>query len=178
MSRLLAVLSVLLVLSGCGGDPPPAAPPEPSPSQSETEAAAPVMPAEATEDSKAGAEAFVKHYATLVNHAQATGDTRKLAAAEGGACSSCARAREGVESLYRTGGHLIGGAWRIRITSMRRSTVLDGWNATAVVTYSKQVVHLAAGHTQKVNQAGQMSVTLFIEQRKNEWRVNEWLRTA
>ncbi len=63
---LTAVIGVLcLLLAGCGGSPEPKPPPKAEPSASPSASASPtppVMPAAAKEKTKAGADAFTRHF--------------------------------------------------------------------------------------------------------------------
>ncbi len=65
-----AVAALLLpTLGGCAGDEAPEASPATSASSTSTSAAVPTLPAAATGTGPKAAEAFVRHYVDLINHA-------------------------------------------------------------------------------------------------------------
>jgi hypothetical protein len=176
---LLVVVAVLLMLTGCGGDPK--ADPSPSPSSPvtspvSTTPSAPVMPAEAKAEGKAGAMAFVKYYVELINHAQATGDTSALAAAEMPKCHSCQTARNGVQAHYEAGGSIKGGDWRIEKSVAVPNPAVGGWNVDLSVSYGRQVVSYGTSQPDKVNPAGEMVLSVQVGRVDDAWRVFEWVR--
>jgi Family of unknown function (DUF6318) len=88
----------------------------PSPSRSvSTKApkspAAPKMPPAARKLSSAGAKAFVRYYAVLVNSAWASGDTKELRAVGTTQCDACSAAVHAIERVVRAGGYKHGAAW-------------------------------------------------------------------
>lgn len=125
---VVSVVVSALVLSGCTGedDEPDA---DESPSQSTaptstdptdpTSAAtadtpeAPELPTDATQQTEAGAEAFVRHYIELINYAQSTGDGAPLSDLSAQSCSVCQSFASRSDSLYAEGGRSEGGDFTV-----------------------------------------------------------------
>ena len=104
-----------LLLSGCGGSPEPKPLPKESkssPSESPS-ATPPVMPAAAKKKTKAGAEAFVRHYVRVINYAGRDRRTRELRTL----CTRYVRQvhmrlADGIdEDLSQTAARIVGGGW-------------------------------------------------------------------
>lgn len=178
-----AVVAVGLLggsLSGCGGTtdagppPSPSATPSTSPSASPSPTA-PVMPDAARENTKAGAVAFVRHYVDLINHAQATGDTKALAAVEDRGCDSCRSGRRYLDSVYENG-RITGGAWSLStVLGTVRNPATDGYNVDVVVRFGPQVIHRKGKPDQRLR-GGRLAMTVFTARLGHEWCVREWTR--
>lgn len=103
-----------LVVGGCTPDEPEPTPTTPvetstsTPETSEPTAAAPDMPAEASEPTAAGAEAFVRHWIDLINLAYASGDTSPVTEISGPTCKVCSTTVERIDSVYSQGGRIEG----------------------------------------------------------------------
>jgi len=122
--RHRAVAGVLL--AGCGGSPEPKSLPKPSPSTSASVSPTPpVMPATAKEKTKAGVVSFIRHYVALINYTQATGSTAQLASVETADCSTCAKSRGAVETLYQSGASVHGGDWSINSLNALRNPAIQ-----------------------------------------------------
>jgi hypothetical protein len=116
MRGLVAAVLAGLLASGCGGSPEPG--PLPAPEKSSTPSASatpapPVMPKAAKAKTRAGAEAFVRHYVQLVNYAGANGDTGPLRDASLDTCVKCMALADGIDKVYSSGGRIIGGGWTL-----------------------------------------------------------------
>jgi hypothetical protein len=173
------VVVVLAVLAGCGGDPK--AEPTPSlstPSVSTTPSpTAPVMPAAASENSKAGAIAFVRYYIELINHAQATGDVAALAAVEDPDCKSCTQGREYIQGTYAAGGHIEDGQLRLRVLSALQNDAINGWTVDAKLSFGPQtVVNPSATPSVQQLEGGGVPITVLVANRSDRWSVAEWTR--
>lgn len=179
---LLIVVAVLLMLTGCGGDPkadPSPSPSSPATSPVSTTPSAPVMPEEAKADSKAGAIAFVKYYVELINHAQATGTVDQLLAAESVDCKSCASGRKYIANVYDSGGHIEGGELAVTILSSLRNVSLKGWTIDAQLTFGPQtVVRPTASPSNEQLDGGETPVTFLVSRRSAGWTVSEWTRAS
>jgi hypothetical protein len=172
-------LAALLVLAGCGGDPKADPSPSPStPSVSTTPSpTAPVMPAAASENTKAGAIAFVRYYIELINHAQATGDVAALAAVEEPGCKSCTQGREYIQGIYSAGGHIENGQLRVRVLSVLRNAAINGWTVDARLSFGPQtVIKPSATPTAQQLQGGSVPITVLISKQTDRWSVTEWTR--
>lgn len=172
-------LMLLTSLSGCGGDPP-AAQAQPSrtptsPSSSPTPTP-PALPAAAKRNTKAGAKAFVRHYIDLINYAQATGSTAHLAQAESKACGSCKNGRHYLNGVYRPGGEIIGGAWKIRRMSVRRDADIGSWHARVLVHFGPQTIKRVNPVRVQRLHGGNLPVDITAIHFENEWKVLEWTR--
>ncbi|MEZ0578128.1 DUF6318 family protein [Nocardioides sp. MH1] len=122
-----AAALLMVVLGGCGGgDDPPGDPGTPSASSSsevtstttETTAIAtgpvePTVPPEAESRGQAGVTAFVRFYWRVVNYAMKTGDVNLLARIDQPSCSGCAAGIQGINRVYRRGGKIVGGNYRV-----------------------------------------------------------------
>ena len=64
---------------------------------------APVLLEEATQQTAAGAMAFVRHYFAVVDYAYATGDTAPLTAVSDPGCLPCAGIKEMVDKSFAAG---------------------------------------------------------------------------
>jgi hypothetical protein len=172
---LVGVVTALVVLAGCGGDPK--AEPSPSPStptvSTSPSPTAPVMPAAAAENTKAGAIAFVRYYIELINHAQATGDVGPLEAAESSDCRSCQRASKAVTDIYLSGGHIEGGRWEGTVRSASPRPDLKAWTLFTIVRFEPQVV-FKDGQSTRLN--GGRSVITFVVVHTDQWKVIRWSR--
>jgi hypothetical protein len=95
--------------SSTATSPPTAtsAPPTVEPGASSEVLVAPRLPAAATVPDAAGAEAFVRYWYELVNHAYATGDGEALLAVSHADCIGCLGTVENIRTATDTGG-----AWR------------------------------------------------------------------
>ncbi|MGI8946536.1 MAG: DUF6318 family protein [Ornithinimicrobium sp.] len=127
--RVTAALSLaILAGAGCTGPGQPSPPPEPveslgessatsepPPPDTETKTAtatsspttkaggAPELPPEATEQTEAGAEAFVAHYFDLLNYGTMTPDAGALANTGTPQCQTCVAFEESLQSLAEDG---------------------------------------------------------------------------
>jgi hypothetical protein len=131
------------------------------------------MPAAASENTKAGAIAFVRYYIELINHAQATGDVDALAAVESPDCRSCTSARDVVTKIYASDGHLEGGKWSGRIRSVAPRPDLNAWTVFTVVRFAPQLV-VEGGQTTQLK--GGQSLITFVVGHSDRWQVIRWSR--
>ena len=82
---------------------------------------APVLPAEAREQTAAGAIAFVRHYFAVVDYAYATGDTAPLATISDPGCLACAKVRDTIDATIADGGSYVTAA--TQVTDLRVSGI-------------------------------------------------------
>ena len=144
-----AIALLYTSLSACAPDmprpttlaPPSAASsasPEVTTSSPEPEqAAAPVMPAEAHEQTAAGAIVFVRHYFAAVDYAYATGDTAPLANISDPECLPCAAIKEMIDATVAAGD-----TYDVDHTQLLELSVPDGEPRGAVEVH---VLHSDAG---------------------------------
>jgi hypothetical protein len=117
---VLAAVVLSVALTGCSAEegPPPSpsspsassasAPETPVPTSSSAAPAAPELPAAATTFDAAGAEAFVRHFWDVVNHAYATGDTDPVLAISDTGCGACQSLVENARAVTDAGGSFVG----------------------------------------------------------------------
>lgn len=176
--KRLYVVALALLLSGCGGDPPPAAPPPPSPSPSHATAAAPEMPEGAKEDSREGANAFVRYYVDLINHAQLTGNTATLARLEEPGCGSCNNGRKFLNGVYSAGGHILEGQIRLKIIDSFRNRALPGWTIDAALVFGPQtVVRPWRSPSNEELNGGRTVATYLVKRTEDRWAMADWSRS-
>ena len=175
---LAAICGALcLLLAGCGGSPEPKPPPKAEPSTSPSPSATPpVMPAAAKEKTKAGAEAFVRHYVALLNHAQATGEVDPMRAVESPSCKSCRSVQDDLTKLYGSGGHIEGGAWTLSQVIGVDPTPNGGRNVALVVTFGPQEVVRPEPAPAQHLKGGSLPLTMQLSTDPAGWRVAEWTR--
>ena len=115
---------------------PGAAVTSPSAGPETAAATAPVLPAEAREQTAAGAIAFARHYFAVVDYAYATGDTAPLAAVSDPACRPCAGVKDMIDTTV-----LAGGSWETEPTMVTEVSIPEGEPVGAVnvlLTYSSE----------------------------------------
>ena len=119
LAVMSGVLGLLLapVLSGCDGSAEPQPLPRPtaslSPSSASPSPTPPVLLAAAKEKTKAGADAFVRHWVLALNYAGLSGDTTVLRELALPGCVKCGALADGIDKIYKDGGHLEGGGWTV-----------------------------------------------------------------
>ncbi|MFE5838388.1 DUF6318 family protein [Arthrobacter sp. NPDC056493] len=69
----------------------------------------PLRPALSSENSKEGAESFIRYWFWLFNYGVETGDLSKWTKRASPACEFCSSLKKGVAASYRDGGWLVGG---------------------------------------------------------------------
>jgi hypothetical protein len=174
----------VLALGACSDDDPePKFAPTPStsaPTEESTSPASPSdpvepsMPTEATRDSDAGAEAFVRYWIEMVNFAQRTGQTNGLRKLNDVRCAGCRGMVEAIDSAYRSGGHIVGGALS---AGRLRELPLDfgaEWAAFANAKTAPQTVVRQDGTEEKHNGA---PFDLYTYVDWNDGWSMRWLRT-
>lgn len=176
------ILALCLLVAGCGGEPSAPVPSSgpsatASPTPSSTPTGAPVLPEAATQNTKAGAIAFVKHYIELINYAQATGDTAALAAVDSKACKSCANARNHLDQIYAAGGHITGGEFSVAVYQAVQNAAFGDWAVFVGLHFAPEtVVQPTRTPPYEHYKGGQGPATFFPEFRSTGWAVAEWNR--
>lgn len=116
-------LSLMLAVGCSGQDPPPsdATPTNGGSTTSGTSTAAttaptsnvpagaPALPEAARQQTPAGAEAFVRHWFTLLNYAYQSGEVDPFLATASEACRTCAALAGTVTAVYQRGNRISGG---------------------------------------------------------------------
>ena len=173
---LLVLVALLMMLTGCGGDPkadPSPTPSTPATSPVSTTPSAPVMPEEAKAETSSGAIAFVKFYVDVVNHATSSGETQALADASAPACESCRSVIGKVNDLYSAGGHSEGGTWRL--VEVRVTSVQKPWRVAGHLSYSRQRI-VRPGAADETFKPGEYDMEFTLKHRDGRWQVGKWVR--
>ena len=174
--RALAVaVAGLLLLAGCSDNPEPA-PLEPSssPSTSESPDAAPEMPDEARENTPEGAEAFVRYWVEVLNHATVSGETQILRDHSSSDCTSCQSILDLIDSTYGDGGAIQSEGWKIN----QMSVALGPGNpapasAALVIISSPQSFTDSESQPVRRTKGGRQPIDLSLSwSSKTGWRVD------
>lgn len=181
---------LLAFVAACGGAPEPQPLPKPASSTSPTPSASasaaptppvmpPVMPEAAGAKTKAGAEAFVRHYVDVLNYATFTGETATAHALDGGKCTSCDRMLKSIENIYASDGHVEGGAWTSTPVSQVPFPDGSGRTVDVKITYGPQSVFADAESEAKRYTGGGRLVSFVLETKKGgRWQIAEWTRAS
>jgi hypothetical protein len=148
-----ALVAGSLVVAGCTPDEPEPTPTTPvetstttsAPETSEPTVAAPEMPAEASEATAAGAEAFVEYWFAAANYGVSTGDVSPLEAASGSECAVCASVIDAIEENYADGGRVDGNLFSL--TAVASPPVEDSAALTTMQFEQAAGTHIAADGT-------------------------------
>ena len=180
-ARALGGAALLLVLvAGCDGEEDP---PNPSPPSSSTPSSAtssetvvvtsgpvePVPPPETVEDSKAGAEAFVRYYWDVVNFATKSGETEALSRLDQPSCDTCRAGIAGVKRVYDAGGEIVGGKYRVTRLETARSAS-GRWTVIAYTHVGEQRA-VGAGELDRIYPAGRDKWLIALTRIEDRWSV-------
>ncbi|MDT9593984.1 DUF6318 family protein [Nocardioides zeae] len=117
----------------------------PTDDASETAVEPPELPAEAQEQTEAGGDAFARFYVDVMNYSQATGDAAPLETYSTDACSVCDGYEEATAEGYADGGHLEGGTFTIRESSVLPADYGADFGIYLVLDVADLVVHFGDG---------------------------------
>lgn len=134
---------------------------------------APPMPKIASEDSAAGAQAFARHWIDLANVASLTGDTDELNELSASSCASCTSFIERVDTVYKGGGHLMGGEIAIAATTADQAKKDKATPVTVKVTISAQESMAATGEIVQRYGADKHNFVFALEHRGGSWLVTD-----
>ncbi|MGD9957945.1 DUF6318 family protein [Nocardioides sp.] len=109
---LLSTIFCVVLLSGCDDDTVQSAPNTPAPTPSAS-VDRPPEKAAWERHTRAGAEAFARHWIDVFNHAMTTGDAVTLAKLGTHACESCRNLTRHIHGIYGSGGHVRSDGWRV-----------------------------------------------------------------
>lgn len=175
--RLAGLVAATLLLAGCGGSPEPQPLPKPTASTSPSATSSPpVVPETASENTRSGAIAFVRHYVDLINFAQSTGEVAAMQRVESRGCESCQSVENDLNDLYSSGGSLAGGAWRIdRVLDVTRTTSVNRV-VGMVVKFGPQVIRRPRPDASERLQGGTLPLTIKLRFDEGSWEVDQWTR--
>jgi hypothetical protein len=176
---LAGVSAGTLLLAGCSGEEPEAAPPDPrtpstTPVATATASPAPAppeLPAAARRPTKAGAVAFAHHYIDSMNHVAETGDVTELAHLSDPECTSCQNTIRTAENVYGAGGRIDGYMWRVRQYSAIRSPGSNAWQVVLTISASEHRVTSRAGAAPVRFAGGRFAIAVFPEWTGAGWRM-------
>jgi hypothetical protein len=144
--------------------PTPSGTPRPQP---------PVMPAQAKAKTKAGVEAFVRHWMATSDYLAKTGDSHSFAALNTTSCEWCAELVKGDEQLYAAGGYRSGDL-DAEVTTFHLTKVTN--NGRASVQYRADLpAYLEAprsGMSPTPNKSAVIDYTLNLVQVDGQWKVD------
>ena len=170
-----ALLVLVVLVAGCGGDPKA----DPSPSRSSAPSASstpmptpPALPDAAKANTKAGAIAFVKYYVELLNYLEATGDDEPALAVSADACKSCQAVVRAARAIYDSGGHMEGGAWTVHeVTASQPTPGL--WSVRIRGQLAPSTVFESSTSTPKSGTGGRADAEFFVSY-TTVWKVGQW----
>ncbi|MCW2833190.1 MAG: hypothetical protein JWN68_1143 [Nocardioides sp.] len=182
----IAALSLPLLLAGCADDEPvpkvqePTAAPTPVASTSASPAAPvePTLPPEAEGKGIEAAEAFVRHYYAMVDHARRTGDTAALREAALPTCATCNEVVNIIDRIRDREGSIEGGDQTVRRIELGQLRGVPGaatFRGNATITSTRQVI---TGYGDPLVDGtyppGDIRVSVLVVKGKQGWRFAEW----
>lgn len=177
LSTALLACATAVFLAGCGATTtadPPASPPPASPTA--TAPTPPSLPPGASKHTKAGAIAFVRHYISLINYAQATGRTQPLARVAAHSCSSCRGIEASIDAIYRNGGTFRGGLTKVvRVLDASAYPDIDGYTVNIAVRIGASTVH-RPGTEDRRAKGGTNVLSIIVRPLAHTWKVDQWSR--
>ncbi|WP_124106136.1 DUF6318 family protein [Kocuria tytonicola] len=131
----------------------------------------PVMPAEATKETEAGAQAFLNYRADAQWYAMQTGDTtlvRDVTAAE---CSKCTAQFDDIEALYQHGGWAIGGWEKVTILPGGFTKRMDGgYNLPVdIMSSGSKTVPSSSKSVTQSPFSGTDLIDIYVDYREGHW---------
>jgi hypothetical protein len=128
----LAAGGLLLSTAGCSGEAAPQGSPAPSASSSASASASvPTIPAAARGTGPKAAEAFVRHYVDLINHATATLHGSPLRRVSTSDCEACEYFVEALATTKERAGRYEGGKWTVKELDQYPRTADGDFNVRA-----------------------------------------------
>jgi hypothetical protein len=178
-SRLAIALGLVvpaLTLGGCSGEPEPRfAPAESSPpavsEDPSGQADVPALPAAARGDGEPAARAFVHFWLDTLNYAIESGDSEALESISSPRCRECGRIVQTIDDIYRRGGQLSGGTWRMK--SLRPLPLDRGadWAGYVTAAVSQQKVTDTDGESDRFYEAGPGFMYTYAAKDQDSWRM-------
>ena len=134
------------------------------------------MPAEAGENSDAGARAFVTYYIDVFNFAESSGDTTRLASLATSHCAACSGYVDAIDTAYEGGGRIEGG--ELTLGELRDLPADFGADkgVYASVRSTHQTVIGPDGAVIDDNPSSAFRLFAYPKWTGNTWRMH-WMRT-
>jgi len=177
-ARLSALIVVIGVTAGCGGDPPTPPPFTPSTSVSSPTSTAPtepVLPEAAKEPTAEGAKAFAEFYWEMGNYAQATGDTKAFRALASVTCTPCDGAADAVDDIYSRHGVIRGGEYSVsRLRAVELASTPPRYLVKLRLHNAKQIVDFPGTRNDGGFDADSASFRFFADFLDGKWLASHW----
>lgn len=172
MCGLLATVT----LSGCGQQSPKPKPlPQASGGRSSSSApqAAPTLPPAARENSKAGAEAFTRHFVATLNYAGTTGRFDEFRHLSADSCHECSSFVTNIGAIYRRGGRIEGGEFAITQLRTLPQGHRNSWVSAAFIKTTSQRIYKGGRVSKRV--PPERNVFNFkVQWQDGGWRTMGW----
>lgn len=168
----LLALALCAALAACTDDSSPQPAPLPSPTATTPPVdSAPELPPEAEERSLDGANAFIRHWLDVLNHATTSGQVESLRRLSNSACESCAGVIDRIAATYAAGGRIESGGWVAGVLVPASRESFQG-----TITMSPQVVVESTGVDPKEFPGTQSEITFSLRWNASGWEMREFLR--
>ena len=133
----------------------------------------PVLPAEATEETEAGAQAFLNYRADAQWYAMQTGDTSLVREVTAPECSNCTEEYGEIDALYGKGGWARGGWEKPTLPDGHLSKRVDGGYNLPIEVDSKgmQVIYSSRVTTSQMPFSGADILDVYLDFRDGHWRL-------
>lgn len=176
----IVALLLTFAFTACDDEEPSTPPPSESPSAPESStpgeptssAAGPVepeLPSQAQAATKRGVAEFVRYYFAAINYATTTGDVELLSTLDQPSCSGCQGGIAFVERVYRHGGRIVGGMYRLGNLEPVRSPS-GNWTITVHTQIGDQRV-VGAGKLNRTYPAGRAKWLVGVARVSDAWSV-------
>lgn len=131
----------------------------------------PVLPAEAKEETEAGAQAFLNYRADAQWYAMQTGDTSMVREVTAPECSSCTEEYDEIDALYGKGGWARGGWEKPTLPGGHLSKRADGGYNLPIEVDSKgmQAIYSSRVTTSQMPFSGADILDVYLDFRDGHW---------
>ncbi len=173
--------TMLIAIAGCTGDGSNAAPPEPTATTTPTPSASqspsptvapPEMPAKAKANTDAGAEAFVRYYVKLVNHAAATGDVTEMRRVAPH-CDDCNRVADLIATAWQNGTIDPARIWRpVEIFAIPGEKVVVASIKEPAITFNP-----SPGASPSTTEGAEALIEFHLKHAPTGWHITKAIRT-
>ncbi|HXH80402.1 DUF6318 family protein [Nocardioides sp.] len=182
----IAALSLPLLLAGCADDEPVPKIPKPTaaPTSVASTSAAPAEPVEPTLPPEAegkgikAAEAFVRHYYAMVDHARRTGDTGALRETTLPTCAACEGVADLIDRVRKNNGSISGGDQTVLGIELGKLGGVPGvatYRGNATVESTKQAIQGSGDPSlDGTFPPGTLKLSVLVVKGEQGWRFAEW----
>jgi hypothetical protein len=165
----------VLVLSGCSDEAARPSPFTPSPSVSVTPTVDPPAKSAWEKHTRAGAEAFARHWIDVFNDATTTGAVGEFEGLSRSSCETCRRYVNYLESVYGPGGYITTDGWKV-LQAVTTEFAANKRRASLSlrVDQSAEVDHFVDPADTKRFPGGKTNWSLYLSWSGAGWRVERW----